>query len=397
MNAKRRILAIAQRELLDFVRDWRTILTMVLVPLLLFPLLFIGLPLVIGGEAQELAATEVEVLFRGENVPDDLIRDLENRSVVVTLAGAVDDRTVDDASVRNGSLHLVVHWNETEDVYEFHLRHLSTSSLSADARQRALLSLSEWEESERNRRVTEGGMNASTTLDPVRYDPTSEDLASQGEVQGWLLSSFIPLIITVWVVTSGIQPAIDMTAGERERGSMEALLCAPARRWELLAGKWAAVSTIVLVGVVLQLGGLMFALTFLAGPSLLSTPDVGLGALLLLSVAIFAYSVMVVASELALAIRSKSVKEAGALLAPASLAVIIPAVVVQFINLDGVEAYWFAVPVVNVLLAMRELLLDQVDPVHTVVWLSTTMVYTGAALWYAQRQFNREDLVLSPS
>ena len=271
MNAQRRILAIAQRELLDFVRDWRTILTMVLVPLLLFPLLFIGLPLVIGGEAQELAATEVKIMFRGESVPDDLIRDLENRSVVVTLAGPVDDRTVDDALVRNGSLHLVVHWNETGEVYEYHLRHLSTSSLSADARQRALLSLSEWEESERNRRVTEGGLNASTTLDPVRYDSASEDLASQGEVQGWLLSSFIPLIITVWVVTSGIQPAIDMTAGERERGSMEALLCAPARRWELLAGKWAAVSTIVLVGVVLQLGGLMFALTFLAGPSLLHT------------------------------------------------------------------------------------------------------------------------------
>ena len=163
-------------------------------------------------------------MFRGENVPEDLIRDLENRSVVVTLAGSVDDRTVDDAAVRNGSLHLVVHWNETGDVYEFHLRHLSTSSLSADARQRALLSLSDWEESERNRRVTEGGLNASTTLDPVRYDSASEDLASQGEVQGWLLSSFIPLIITVWVVTSGIQPAIDMTAGERERGSMEALL-----------------------------------------------------------------------------------------------------------------------------------------------------------------------------
>ena len=396
MNAQRRILAIAQRELLDFVRDWRTILTMVLVPLLLFPLLFIGLPLVIGGEAQELAATEVEVLIR-EKTSRMIWFVTWKTGRSSCLAGPVDDRTVDDASVRNGSVHLVVHWNETGDVYEFHLRHLSTSSLSADARQRALLSLSEWEESERNRRVTEGGLNASTTLDPVRYDPTSEDLASQGEVQGWLLSSFIPLIITVWVVTSGIQPAIDMTAGERERGSMEALLCAPARRWELLAGKWAAVSTIVLVGVVLQLGGLMFALTFLAGPSLLSTPEVGLGALVLLSVAIFAYSVMVVASELALAIRSKSVKEAGALLAPASLAVIIPAVVVQFINLDGVETYWFAVPVVKVLLAMRDLLLDQVDPIHTIVWLSTTMVYTGAALWYAQRQFNREDLVLSPS
>lgn len=390
-------MAIAQRELLDFVRDWRTILTMVLVPLLLFPLLFIGLPLVIGGEAQELAATEVEVLIRGDNVPLELIQNIENRSVIVTLGDPVEDRAVDDQAVRNGSLDLIVHWEENGDVYDVHLRHLSTSSLSTDARQRALLAVSEWEETERNRRVTEGGLNASSTLDPVRYNPSEEDLASQGEVQGWLLSSFIPLIVTVWVVTSAIQPAIDMTAGERERGSMEALLCAPARRWELLAGKWAAVSTIVLVGVILQLGGLMFALTFLAGPSLLSTPDVGIGAILLLFVAIFAYSVMVVASELALAIRSKSVKEAGALLAPASLAVIVPAVVVQFINLDGVEAFWFAVPVVNVLLAMRELLLDQVDPTHTVIWLSTTLVYTGAALWYAQRQFNREDLVLSPS
>jgi len=124
---------------------------------------------------------------------------------------------------------------------------------------------------------------------------------------------------------------------------------------------------------------------------------VGALALVLLTVAVFAFSVMVVASELALAIRSKSVKEAGALLAPASLAVIVPAVLVQVINLDGVEAFWFAVPVVNVLLAMRELLLNQVDPLHTLIWLSTTTTYTALALWYAQRQFNREDLVLSPS
>jgi len=397
LSSMKRITTIAQRELVDFARDWRTILTMVLVPLLLFPLLFIGLPLVIGGEAQELAATEVKVLVRGDDVPSDFLGLLENRTVDVIPGPAVSNHTDDDQAVRNESLHMVVQWNLSGEVHEVHLRHLSTSSLSADARQRVLLSLSEWESIEREHRVTEAGLNASETLDPVRIDPASEDLASEGEVQGWLLSSFIPLILTMWVVTSAIQPSIDMTAGERERGSLEALLCAPARRWELLAGKWAAVSAIVLIGVLLQLGGLMFALTFLAGPSLLSTPDVGALALVLLTVAVFAFSVMVVASELALAIRSKSVKEAGALLAPASLAVIVPAVLVQVINLDGVEAFWFAVPVVNVLLAMRELLLNQVDPLHTLIWLSTTATYTALALWYAQRQFNREDLVLSPS
>ncbi len=397
MTSTSRVMAIAQRELLDFARDWRTILTMVLVPLLLFPLLFIGLPLVIGGEAQELAATEVNVLVRGDDVPVDLLERIQNKTIAISTAPSTIDHALDDQAIRNGSLHLVMQWNQSGDVFDVHLRHLSTSSLSADARQRVLVSLSEWEQEERERRVADAGLNASDTLDPVRLDPGSEDLASDGEVQGWLLSSFIPLILTMWVVTSAIQPAIDMTAGERERGSLEALLCAPAHRWELLAGKWAAVSTIVLAGVLLQLGGLLFALTFLAGPSLLSTPDVGLSALLLLIMAVFMFSVMVVASELALAIRSKSVKEAGALLAPASLAVIVPAVMVQVINLDGVEAFWFAVPVVNVLLAMRELLLNEVNPTHTAVWFSTTMLYTTIALWYAQRQFNREDLVLSPS
>ena len=397
MSALLRIRTIATRELVDFGRDYRTILTMLLVPLLLFPLLFVVLPLVIGGQAEELAATEATVLVHGD-LPEALGVALESRNILLLADGplAPDDPKWEDedAMVRSGEVDLVIHWNLSDEVHLVHLRYLSTATISQDARSRVVEEIQLWEASERVRRVEAGGLDANATLDPVRFDEGSMDLASESEIQGWVLSSFIPLIFATWMVASAIQPSIDMTAGERERGSLEALLCAPVHRWELLAGKWAAVTVIVLAGVSLQIAGLMFALTFLAGPGLLEMPQLRLTASVLLLLAVVCFSVMAVATELAIAIRSRSVKEAGSALSPLALVVMVPAIIVQVVNLDGVENGWFAVPVVNVLLAMRELLMNRVDPVHTLIWVSSTLLYTVAALAYAQRQFDREDLVL---
>lgn len=397
MSALLRIRTIATRELVDFGRDYRTILTMLLVPLLLFPLLFVVLPLVIGGQAEELAATEATVLVHGD-LPEALGVALESRNILLLADGplAPDDPKWEDedAMVRSGEVDLVMHWNLSDEVHLVHLRYLSTATISQDARSRVVEEIQLWEASERVRRVEAGGLDANATLDPVRFDEGSMDLASESEIQGWVLSSFIPLIFATWMVASAIQPSIDMTAGERERGSLEALLCAPVHRWELLAGKWAAVTVIVLAGVSLQIAGLMFALTFLAGPGLLEMPQLRLTASVLLLLAVVCFSVMAVATELAIAIRSRSVKEAGSALSPLALVVMVPAIIVQVVNLDGVENGWFAVPVVNVLLAMRELLMNRVDPVHTLIWVSSTLLYTAAALAYAQRQFDREDLVL---
>ena len=61
---------------------------------------------------------------------------------------------------------------------------------------------------------------------------------------GWHISLFIPMVIAIWTASSAIQPSIDMTAGERERGTLEALLCLPCSRLELLAGKWLAVASL---------------------------------------------------------------------------------------------------------------------------------------------------------
>jgi sodium transport system permease protein len=106
---------------------------------------------------------------------------------------------------------------------------------------------------------------------------------------------------------------------------------------------------------------------------------------------------MVVAFELALAMRSHSVKEAGSILAPALMLILFPALFTQVINLDGIEGFWFAIPVVNILLALRELLMNRVITEHVVIWVASSLVYATLAAYYASRQFSREDIVTSLS
>jgi len=147
----------------------------------------------------------------------------------------------------------------------------------------------------------------------------------------------------------------------------------------------------------LQICGLLFAIGYLATSSVIGVPQLSLNAVLLIAVSIMLFAIMVVALELAIAMRSHSVKEAGSILGPAIILIVFPALFTQVINLDGVESFWFAVPVVNILLALRELLMDRVIIEHIVVWFSTSVLYAVLAAYYAAKQFSREDIVTSLS
>ncbi len=400
----RRVRTIAKKELVEFVRDWRTILAILVIPLLMFPLLFILFPLLLESEAAELEAINVDVLVQHEAMPEDLGSILNGSNMNITYqhvplpASLTDPSTVVD-DLRNGSVDVVLRLRSNNSVIEYAVLYLSTSEQSIEARGRTYQALNEWETNETLRRLETAGLDANETLNPLQWDGDvgKSDVATQGEQAGLALSLFIPLVLSVWTFSSAIQPSIDMTAGERERGTLEALLGLPCSRMELLLGKWLAVATITGMGVLLQVIGLLFAIGYLASSNFIATPSVSLMAIGFLLLAVLLFAIMVVAFELALAMRSHSVKEAGSILGPAVLIILFPALFTQVINLDGIESYWFAVPVVNVLLALRELLLNRIVPFHILIWFLSSAVYASVAAWYAARQFKREDIITSLS
>ena len=136
-----RIRTIAKKELVEFVRDWRTIMAILVIPLLMFPLLFILFPLLLASEAAELDAIEVEVIVQGSGVPQDLGIMLENASLNITYEPLATMETLaepgeDETRIRNGSVDAVLRLRMNDTVLEYAVLYLSTSEQSNEARSR---------------------------------------------------------------------------------------------------------------------------------------------------------------------------------------------------------------------------------------------------------------------
>lgn len=403
-KSTQRIKTIAKKEVVEFVRDWRTIVAIIIIPILMFPVLFIVFPILLESEAAELDTKIVYIEIQSNEFPDYLIDSFDQNYTQLTITNKTFDESLslplDDLDkVRNMQIDAILRLNYSEDIWYYSIIHLSTSESSTEAKARIITSLIAFENNITELRIIEGGLEVDSTLDPLRWDGDTNkaDVATEGEQAGLILSLFIPLVLAIWTFSSAIQPSIDMTAGERERGTLEALLGLPCTRNELLLGKWLGVATITGVGVLLQIVGLLFAIGYLASSDFIGVPALSIEAIVLIVVSIMLFAIMVVALELALAMRSHSVKEAGSILGPAIILIIFPALFTQVINLDGIESFWFSIPVINVLLALRELLLDRVIIEHIAIWFTSSVLYASLAAYYAARQFKREDIVTTLS
>ena len=403
-NSFHRVKTIAKKEVIEFVRDWRTIVAIIIIPILMFPVLFIVFPVLLESEAAELDSRIIEIEVQGEQFPEQLLQQFNYSTTEITYQNISFNESLsipgaDFDRVRNMELDAVLRLNQTGEIWYYSIIYLSTSEGSTEARSRIIESLINWEANLTEVKIVEGGLDVDSTLDPLRYegDISKSDVATEGEQAGLILSLFIPLVLAIWTFSSAIQPSIDMTAGERERGTLEALLGLPCTRNELLMGKWLGVASITGVGVMLQIVGLLFAIGYLATSDFIGIPDLSTPAIILIILSIMLFAIMVVALELALAMRSHSVKEAGSILGPAIILIIFPALFTQVINLDGIESFWFSIPVINVLLALRELLLDRVIVEHVLIWSLTSVFYAALAALYAAKQFKREDIVTTLS
>ena len=401
------ILAISKKELTDYVRDWRTLLAIVVVPLLMFPAIFFIFPLVMQSELDERQSLELDAIVesnKNESELEYILSQFSNNSLNYSFETFDDKLELNNTElvendIKNSNVDIILrlYFDSNSSIWEYYIIYDSTQESSGEAYLRISHILNSWEKNMTSERLNEAGLDEDVILNPLRPDSSIQDgdVSTAAEQAGFVFSFIIPVFVTIWTATAGVQPSIDFTAGERERGTLESLLCSPCSRFELLLGKWFAVICIVGVSISLQLAGLIFAISFIMSGNLLQPPDLSLSSMILFLVAITVFAIMVVALEIALAIRSRSVKEAGTILGPMTLFFFLPAIFAQFINLEGIEIIWFLVPGVNVLLAMRELLQNEIIFLHVLVWISSSLIYAGCATWYASRQFLREDLVES--
>ena len=264
----RNIATIYFKELRDLLRDRRTVISMIVVPTLIMPglMLVVGLIsyrivnearstvptiMVIGGDDSPLARGALAAVGKVAIVPNtsdwkQRIADKKVRAVVEFPAGF-------DAALKNGEPAAIKIYH-----YEGELR--STFAVNEVRR-----FFTDYLDQVVAARLAGRGLPAGFVRP---FEVRAENVAPPEKVGGNVIGGIIPYFFLLLSFTGAMYPAMDLTAGEKERGTMEMILCSPVARVDLVLGKFFMVLTASLTTVVCSL--LSMGCTFLAGGALLN-------------------------------------------------------------------------------------------------------------------------------
>jgi sodium transport system permease protein len=395
----RNIGIVYRKELTESLRDRRTLISTIVVPLLLFPMLSVGMIylsvkligkaeketyriMILGGEDSPQLLQALRKLDKVEIVPPK--PDWKDRISNKQIRAAVEIPRGFQASLESGEAKAVKIY-----YYQGELR----SSSGADRIERFLASYRE----ELVRRRLEARSLSPTILKP--FDIKQENVAPLEKVGGTAFGGLIGYMVILLCMTGAMYPAMDLTAGEKERGTMETILTSPIERTHLVLGKFFLVLTASLFTAVLSvisMGTSFYGLAKVGGiqagreGSLMLT--ISFKAVLAVFVMALPVAVLFSAALLTISLFAKSYKEAQSYLTPMTFLVIIPAVASL---LPGVEltAKLALVPILNVSLVCKEIITGIYHWRYIALIFLSTCVYAAAAIFIAVKMFQREDVL----
>jgi sodium transport system permease protein len=430
---------ILRKELTETLRDRRTLMRLLLIPVLLYPLFAIAVSKLQSSDAEARADKASHVAVWGE-LPAALKTRLEASGKVELLpwegapaavksaveAGAITPAVpppevpLDDKPLEKGSKKKIeLDWTEPENPVLDAARALIEKrgvdavlvpwpglgasldrgaegpisiyfdSVRADsflARERLGDGLDRARkdlllERETNRGLPRGFTRAVSIL-PRNVAPPSRRI-------GQILGSMMPMMLIMMSLLGGFLPAVDLTAGEKERGTMQTLLCAPLRPIEIITGKFLAVFAISLLTALANVVSMSFTLgRILPGEGPVS-PSIYLLTFVLLVPVSFLFSALF----LALAVFARDFKDGQNVLMPVYLPITL---LTGLTALPGIEldAWTAFAPILNIALLIKALFLGEARADLILLALGSSGLYAALALLLAARVFEREHVLL---
>jgi len=392
---KGRLLRLCQKELKETIRDRRTIVTLLLMPLLVYPIMSMALNrfLLTSGEIDDgftiCVATEAEREILDRWLSDPLsapplaIMESSGNELAKFRVTVIPDVPPAEAVERNDvdvglAISDLQAGTPTATFYAYR-----GDSVSQAAR-RVVVERLQW------LKLAEAEILLQRRV-PNYRPPAKIDVADVGQVEeNSLLATIVPLVLVLMTITGAVYPAIDLTAGERERGTMEAVMASPVPRGYVLFAKYTAV---VIVALFTAIANLVAMFTTLWAGGLLGLLTGGttfpwLTILQMLGLLVL-FSGFFSALLLSLTSFAKSFKEAQAYLIPVMLLSLTPAMLslMPGVSLTGALTI---LPLINIVLLARDLLSGTVDPNNAFVAIISTITYAAAALSIAAKLFGSD-------
>ena len=211
------------------------------------------------------------------------------------------------------------------------------------------------------------------------------------------LLTFIPLMLVLMTMTGAVYPAIDLTAGERERGTMEILISAPVSRMALLFGKFIAVLSVAMLTAIINMSAMMITVYTLGLDSLIFGEE-GISYSILVTVfgLLLVFAGFFSAVLLGLTSFAKSFKEAQAYLIPIMLIALAPGLLSLIPDFEMTLPLALA-PLLNIVLTARDVISGEFNLVFIAVTVISTVIYGMLALGTAARVFGTDSMLTGGS
>jgi len=392
-----KFLTIAKKEVIDIFRDRRTIIMMVVVPLLLIPVLLGTVFKITKSMAEKASEKQLKVQIYGQEYAPDLYQAFADMDKVIILDQIPTDSI--QSYIQQEFLDVAIHVDSDYKVNiakngqaKIRIQFKGTDSFGI-TKDRINGVLKKFE----NQIVSERMDRLNLKPEVVRaYNINYEDVASRQEKFGKIAGGWFPYVFIIFGFMGAMYPALDLGAGEKERGTLETILSSPASRLDIVLGKFLVVLLAAFLTAFLALGGMAVGIqqipdippeVLIVINEVLNPKTIGLIMTLVLPVAAF-FSAML----LGLSIYARSFKEAQSIVAPLNIVIIFPAVIG---TLPGMElnAITSLIPVLNVSLASKDIIAGVINPVYMAEVYASLFGFASLAIFWCVKMFNREKTI----
>ena len=421
---------LLKKELLDVFRDRKAVIMLVLVPILIYPLIFFGAFAVMTMIQSNMEQGEYKIML---DVDDDgeLASQLEaygkkeadkssttdasktEKLSVITYDEYISSEKIDTTGKSQDDMVNEFLQKEEIDVYvateadgngklTYKSKYVSSITDSNYGETVVNKVLGQMSADQMKATIEEAGLDADDVTHPFKID--RKDIASKEQSAGSLLGMILPFMLIVSLLMGTMYPAIDTTAGEKERGTLETLLTLPVRNTEIIIAKFLTVAFMGIISALLNILSMAVMIVYvlkLMQSKMASSMGFDISnfhvstfvpAMIVTVLAVLAFSLFISAITMCVAAFAKSYKEANNYITPLTLIVMLTGYIgfIPNINLTNKMAM---VPVANICLLVKEMLLFKADMGVVAIVLLTNVLYAGIAIMFLGKIYNSESVL----
>lgn len=386
------IIVVFRKEIRDLLRDKRTVIIGIIIPIVLFPLIFSIMNINVKKNKILLRESLTISVVGKDNALQSFFKSKKNLRIVPS-----DNPRRDLASGRIYAAVIIPDdFNaklQTGRPIAIRIIIDNTSQISIMAYDTIRSLIESYSQEIVQSRFATRGMDRSL-LRP--FSVVKEMTLSESEGAGqMMLSLLLPLLLLIFSATSPSAIAADLCAGEKERGTLEPLLSTPIGRLNLLTGKFLAITAMGIIGVIAFMVGLF--ISYMTSPDFFGAENLSFTMQTPELVLMAFYTVMLTmifgAVELAISIYAKSSKEAQTYFLPVFIISIATGYGTFMIDIKNIDPSYMHIPLINISIIIKKLVIghyDTIDLVFTFLWAS---IYIVAAFLFSRMMFEREDVI----